>query len=132
MSVFVPNEIKRIKPRDPSWISKELKSLLKKKNRLYASYKRNGYKENDRLNLEVFRSECKEAVDLAKRNHISKLGNKLNDPSTPSKSYWKIIHRVMNRARLPVIPPILVDNILVLNCVDKCKQFAIFSQSNVN
>jgi len=126
MSVFVPNEIKRIKPRDPSWISNDLKTLLKKKNRLYASYKRNGYKENDRVKLEAFRSECKEAVDLAKKNHISKLGNKLNDPLTPSKSYWKIIHRVMNRARLPVIPPILVDNILVLNCIDKCKHFALF------
>ena len=32
----------------------------------------------------------------------------------------------MNRARLPVIPPILAGNILVLNCIDKCKQFACF------
>ena len=126
MAAFIPNETKRIKPRDPSWISSELKTLLKKKNRLYASFKRNGYRENDRVNLEAFRFECKEAVDLAKKNHISNLGNKLNDPTTPSKSYWKIIHKVMNRARLPVIPPILVDNILVINCIDKCKQFASF------
>ncbi len=71
---------------------------------------------------------------MAKNNHISKLGNKLNDPLTPSKSYWKIIHRVINRARLPVIPPILVDNILVLNCIDKCKHFALFfsNQCKIN
>ena len=31
MSSFVPNEIKRIKPRDPPWIIKELKALLKKR-----------------------------------------------------------------------------------------------------
>ena len=32
----------------------------------------------------------------------------------------------MNRARFPVIPPILIDNILVLNCIEKCKHFASF------
>ena len=70
MSAFIPNKIKRIKPRDPSWISNELKTLLKKKNRLYASFKRNGYRENDRVTLETFRTACKEAVDLAKKTYF--------------------------------------------------------------
>ena len=126
MSSFVPNEIRRIKPRDPPWITKEVKTLLKKKNWFYTSYKKNGYKVDDKVTLDAFRCECKEAVDLAKKNYISNLGHKLNDPLTPSKSYWKIINRVMNRARFPVIPPILIDNILVLNCIEKCKHFASF------
>ena len=48
MSNFVPNEIKRFVPRDPPWITKALKSMLKRKKRLYKNYKRHGYKEDDK------------------------------------------------------------------------------------
>ena len=40
MSNFIPNDTKIITPRDPPWITKELKTKLKKKNRLYKSYKK--------------------------------------------------------------------------------------------
>ena len=123
MSNFVPNEVKRITPRDPPWLSKSLKTLLKKKNRLFSSYKRHGYREKDKLRLDAFRTECQKAVEIAKRNYTFNLGNKLNNPT---KSYWKLINKVMNRSRLPTIPPILVDNSFVINCHDRCKHFANF------
>ena len=47
MTSFIPNEIKKCVPRDPPWINKALKTLLKKKNRLYYNYKRHGYKEEE-------------------------------------------------------------------------------------
>ena len=37
---FVPNETKRFVPRDPPWITRPLRKMLKRKNRLYKSYKR--------------------------------------------------------------------------------------------
>ena len=40
ISNFVPNEIRKITPRDPPWISKPLKTLLRKKNRLFEHYKK--------------------------------------------------------------------------------------------
>ena len=60
---------------------------------------------------------------MAKRDYVTKLGNKLNSPATTSKSYWKIVNRVMNKSRLSLIPPIIVNNILILNCAEKCKHF---------
>ena len=33
MSNFIPNEVKRMVPRDPPWMTKPLKTLLKKQNR---------------------------------------------------------------------------------------------------
>ena len=36
---FIPNEIKLNSPRDPPWITKHLKTLLRKRNRLYKNYK---------------------------------------------------------------------------------------------
>ena len=120
MASFIPNEIKKCVPRDPPWIIKSLKTLLKKKNRLYHNYNKHGYKEEDKIRIECFRTECKEAVESA---NLSKLGSKLNEPGTTSKNYWKIIHRVMNKCRAPKIPPILKEGTFILNCIDKAKLF---------
>ena len=59
---------------------------------------KSGYRDEDRIKLEAFRLECEEAVDTAKRDYVRKLGNRLNDSSSFSKSYWKIIKRVMNKS----------------------------------
>ena len=114
-------------PRDPPWFTKSLKSLCKKKNRLYNNYKKHGYKEEDKLRLEVFRKECQQAVESAKLSYLKNLGNKLDDPGTTQKSYWKIIHRVMNKCRAPKIPPILDGNKLILDFSEKAKMFFLSS-----
>ena len=87
MSNFIPNEVKRMVPRDPPWITKPLKSLLKKKNRCYKRYKNHGYKEEDRLRLEALRNECQLAIESAKLSYFANLGNKLSDPGTSRKCY---------------------------------------------
>ena len=108
MSNFIPNEKKRCVPRDPPWITKHLKSMLNRKNRLYKNYKKHGYKDDDKIRLDLFRIECQEGIKAAKSLYLSNLGKKANDPYTSQKSYWKIINRVMNKCRAPKIPPILV------------------------
>ena len=91
MSNFIPNELKRFSPRDPPWITKDLKSLLNKNNRLYNNYKRHGYKAEDQTRLDTFRMECSQAVEGAKSRYLTNLGNKVNNPNTSPKLYWKII-----------------------------------------
>ena len=121
MSNFIPNEIKRFVPRDPPWITKALKTMLNKKNKLFKNYKRHGYKIEDKVRLDTFRIGCQQAVESAKLAYLTNLGNKVNDPNTSQKSYWKIINRVMNKCRAPKIPPLLVNNIFILNCREKAK-----------
>ena len=76
MSNFIPNETKRFVPRDPPWITKPLKTMLKlnRKNRLYKSYKRHGYKDEDKVRLDSFRIECQEAVNNGKINLSNESG----------------------------------------------------------
>ena len=126
MNNYVPNEVKRFVPRDPPWISKQLKTLLRRKNRFFRNYKKNGYKPDDKIKLETFRKECKEAVERAKTDYLTNLGNKLSDPNTTQKSYWKIINRVMNKCRAPIIPPLLANNVFILDCKEKAKLFNDF------
>ena len=96
MSNFIPNEIKRVVPRNPPWINKQLKTLLNRKNRLFKNYKKHGYKVEDKNRLDTFREECQVAVEKVKTDYLKNLGNKLNDTNTSQKSYWKIINKVMN------------------------------------
>ena len=42
MSNFVPNETKKFVPRNRPWITKPLKTMLNRKNRLFNNYKRHG------------------------------------------------------------------------------------------
>ena len=126
MSNFIPNEVKRFVHRDPPWIDKHLKTMLNRKNRLFKNFKKHGYKPEDKLRLDAFREECKEAVEKKKTNYLTNLGNKLNDPSTSCKSYWKIINRAMNKCRAPRIPPVLSNNLFILDCKEKAKLFNNF------
>ena len=120
---FIPNETKRFVPRNPPWMTKPLKTMLNRKNRLFSNYKRHGYKAEDKVRLDAFRFECQQAVKTAKLSYLTNLGNKVNNPGISPKSYWKIINRVMNKCRAPKMPPLLVNNLFILNCREKGRYF---------
>ena len=126
MSNFVPKETKRFVPCDPLWITKPLKTMLNRKNRLFKNYKKHRYKEEDKVKRHAFRIECQKAVETANLTYLKNLGNKVNDPSTSQKSYWKIINRVMNNCSAPKVPPLLVNKMFILNCSEKAKLFNDF------
>ena len=129
MTNFIPNEIKIIVPRDPPGITKPLKTMLNRNNRLFKNYKRHGYKPEDKVRLDNFRKECQEAVEVDKLNYLTNMGDKLNNPNTSRKSYWKIINKVMNKCKAPKISPILVNNLFIINCREKAKLSTdLFSQ----
>ena len=126
MANFIPNEIKRIIPRDPPWITKPLKTMLNRKNKFFKNYKRHGYKLEDKVRLDNFRKECQEAVEIAKLTYLANMGKKLNYPNNSQNSYRKIINKVMNKCKAPKIPPLLVNNIFVLNYREKAQLLTDF------
>ena len=84
MSNFIPNETKRFVPRDPPWITKPLKTMLNRENRLFK-------KEEDKVRLYAFCIECQKAVETAKLTSLKNLGNKVNDPSTSLNLIGKLL-----------------------------------------
>ena len=106
--------------------------MLNRKNRLFNNYKRHGYKAEDKLRLDAFRIECQQVVETAKLSYLTNLGNKVNNPGTSQKSYWKIINRVMNKCRAPKIPPLLVNNLFILNCKEKARYFNDYFSQQCN
>ena len=126
MSNFIPNETIKVIPREPPWITKPLKIMLRKQNRLFKNCKRHGFRPEDKIRVANFREECMTAVSKAKKSYLSNLGTKLTDPNTSQKAYWKIINKIMNKCKAPKIPPIFLNNKFIVNCKDKANEFAYF------
>ena len=54
------------------------------------------------------------------------MGNKLNNPNTSQKTYWKIINKVMNKCKAPKISPLFVNRLFILNCRENANLFTDF------
>ena len=126
VSNFIPHEVKKILPRDNPWITKPLKTMIKRKNRLYKAYKNHGYRQDDKIRLDNFRIECQKAIEDAKNNYLVNLGNKLHYQHTSGKTYWKILNKVMNKSKAPKVPPLIVDNTFIVDCKEKVQLFTKF------
>ena len=85
MSNFVPNEIMKIKPRDPPWISKAIKSMLNKQNRIYGNYKKHGYNQIEKVRLDAYSDMCNKVISKAKTDYLNLSGSKLSGPNTGQK-----------------------------------------------
>ena len=129
MSNFIPNELKKINPREPPWITKAIKNILSKQHRLYKNFRKHGFKPEDKLRVDLFREECKITIAAAKKAYLLKIGVELANPTTSRKSYWKLINKVMNECKAPKIPPIIFDNEIITLCRDKANKLSSTSSS---
>ena len=66
MSNFVPNEVITVCPREPEWMSKNIKTLLRNQKKTFKRYKRNGYNDEDKAEVDRLRIECQDAITKAK------------------------------------------------------------------
>ena len=117
----VPNKVVTCDDRDPTWINDNIKSKIKWKNSTYKNYKRNGEKTEDYLLLIKAVSEVSQLIEKSNR-----LGKRLNDPSTSAKSYWTILKAFYNKRKIPLIPPLLVNNSFVTDFKEKANLFNNF------
>ena len=126
MSYFVPNRTIRIKPSEPEWLNRKIKNMLNKQIRLYRKDKNNGFREVDRVSLDLYRNECVEAIGKSKQNYLAKLGAKLADNCTGQKTYWKIVNKLLNKCKVPRIPLPLIADRFVTSCKLKAVLFNNF------
>ena len=68
-------------------------------------------------------------MSAAKDKYIVKMSEKLNDPITAPKTYWKIINRFLSNKKIPGIPPLLVNGEIISNFSQKASIFNKFFAS---
>ena len=90
---------------------------------------RKGFKADDKIVLERHRQICSDAILSAKENYLKQQGEKLSNPNTSQKTYWKIMNSFLNKCKAPKIPPLFYNNRFVVNCKEKANIFNSFFAS---
>ena len=122
-SNFIPNKLKTIRPRQAPWMTQDIKNFLRIKNRTYKSFVRNGRPDDKFEGIQNMISEGARLIEEAKRNYSLKAGKTLANPGTSSKTYWTLINTVLNKVKIPRIPPLLENGLFVTDFAEKAQIF---------
>ena len=108
-SNFVRSKVITVDDRDPPWINEEIKCKIKSKNKTFQQYFKNGRKITDFEIVDKEAGELSEMIQKRKEKYFYDLSLKLNNPQTSPKTYWSIIKSCYNGRKIPIIPPLSVN-----------------------
>ena len=129
-SNFTPNKLVTFNDKDPPWMNEYVKGKIKWKNQLCKTYPKYRYKCNDYFQLQEASNIVSQVVSNRKQEYYNSIALKLNNPKTSAKTYWSILKTFYNGKRIPVIPPLLINNKHVSNFKIKANRFNIFFASH--
>ena len=121
----VPNRVITVNEKDPPWITKEIKTAIRRKHRIYNKYIKRRSKQEDWEQVKIVRNQTTHLIDDAKENYFKSLGKKLTDLNTGIK-LAKSINRLLNKKKFTNIPPLLENDIFVTNVQTKTTIFNDF------
>ena len=96
----------------------DLRNKINRENGVYKQYINSG-KTNAISEISV-------SIPRGKDDYHSRLAQKLSDLNTSSKTYWSILKRFFNGKKVPIIPPLLVNNKLESDFKIKANYFNSF------
>ena len=82
--------------------------------------------ESDFVLLETLITEFNELVSTTKALYYENLGKNLNNPLLQTKTYWSILKTFYNGKKIPLIPPLLIDDKFVTDMKAKANIFNKF------
>ena len=77
----------------------------------------------DKVSLDLYRNECAEAIEKSKQDYLSNPGAKLAKNCTGQKTYWKRVNNLLNKFKVPRIPPLLIGNKFGISYKEKAVLF---------
>ena len=107
-------------------MSETIELKIKAKDIMYKKYIQNGRFESDFVLLETLITEFNELVSTTKALYYENLGKNLNNPLLQTKTYWSILKTFYNGKKIPLIPPLLVDDKFVTDMKTKANIFNKF------
>ena len=96
---------------------------------LYLKYLKHGKRNCDYIELQRFIEEVSEDISRSKEQYYNYLAKKLNNPKTSPKTYWAIMKTFYNGKKIPLIPPLLINNKLESDFGKKANHFNEFFAS---
>ena len=68
-------------------------------------------------------SQSSKLIEDVKARYLEKVAKTLGHPATGMKSYWSLLKSVLNKTRVPNIPPLLENDKFVLDFTAKAEIF---------
>ena len=113
LSKHIPKKVCAFSDREPPWITREIKTAIKRKHRVHKKFNSRGRNPADWERIRIRRNETARLVDTAKVNYFKNLGHKLTDVKTDIKVYWQTINKTLNKNKVTCIPSLLEDDVFV-------------------
>lgn len=123
MKNFIPFDDRLIRPKDPPWITRNVKAFYNMYKRKYKAFIRNGSQVCQKASIDALRQEYSTIVEKSQEKYLKSLGETLANPQTGAKKYWSALKKLLKKNLTSVIPPILQDNIFVTDIEEKCNIF---------
>ena len=104
-------------------MNNEIKCACLKKAKIYRRYVKNIHSiinQHDLQNAVTFSTNL---ISEAKNRYICSLGEKLNDPKLGVKAYWSIVNKFLHKKKIPLIPPIVVNDNIITSVSEKAGMF---------
>ena len=120
---YVPNKYITIDDKDPVWMNDFVKPKIKL---LFKQYIQNSRFVSDFRLLENVVNELNDLISSTKALYYDNLAKKLNNPLLQTKTYWSILKTFYNDKKIPIIPPLLVNNKFVTDIQMKANIFNKF------
>ena len=105
-------------------MNEKIKHLINKKKAIFRKQKESNTVDHAILSNSTL--ELSNAITFSKAKYHEKLATKLNDPKTAPKTYWSILKTFVNGSKIPLIPPLLVNNEFVIDFLEKANLFNDF------
>ena len=128
MKNFVPFDEKLVKPKEPPWITKNIKAFYNKYKRKFKHFVRNGRQSDQKPQIDALKQEYTLLVEKSQEKYLSSLGNTLANPETGPKKYWTALKKLLKKGRSSIIPPILQNGVFITDTEKKCTVFNEYFQ----
>ncbi|CAC5376367.1 unnamed protein product [Mytilus coruscus] len=130
----IPNKIITVRKDQPPWLTNEIKKKIRKKNRIHKTAKRRD-NSKDWNKFKKIRNEVTNLVRKSKEDFNNSLIKKVIDNNSSNKNWWKIVNQITGmKSRDTSIPPLLINDSLIFDDIDKANELNDFfaSQSNID
>ena len=127
-SNFPPNKLVTYDDSNPPWMN-DLKYEINWKHQIYKTYIKTSRKDSDYVKFQEATSIVSEVISRHKKEYQNHIALMLNDPMTTTKTYWSILETSCNGKKVPIIPPLLINDKLISDFEVKANHFNIFFAS---
>ena len=90
---YIPHKIIKIDDSDPPWITCGIKTVVKRKHRVFNKYVKRGRKPEHWEYVKQVRNTACRMITNARETYFQNLGEKLSDPSRGIKAYWSTLNK---------------------------------------